>query len=717
MGFFPRLFSLSLRGGKKKKLKEQERQAQAQREAQSLRPTQSALAGRTTLTEHELLRMSSRNCSVYGEIDYLSPNSNAPPLSHPVNEIARSRASSRASSHLDRTASYVVRVHGPPTRTYSRTTSVASSMAPPPLPSTSTRRHRPATPPTSCSSPSTESATPATPPSTTSAGFPLSPEDARQLARLRSDASVADLVTLYTGATALDGAFRNSPTKPRTPGLTRTHTRRSEDLDAYGRGEGRPQAKRKSTDLRSLLHASPAKSDDADDSGDVLAWADDVINQTMFRADAGQDASDTLPRPSFSSEDSNDQELYFSSTIAEVGSAASHANTNVYPSPSDYGGKQQLQRGGSVRASDVFSFLLHKDDAGDEDAGKLDMSFVLVGDKSVVGSLRRTRSAGTAAVLSGAASNNANLYRSSTTAVDTPNQTAPLRMSASRPARPISASARPTPAPSSTRPLPVSSKRPVPVTTDDNPFWTGSSARVDFGVDAKPLPPAQPEPVKRRRSQSGGRALEAAQAARPPANTYYHASAARSTPALALQLPAARGRRAVGGPREMRPPSRSPMRAPAPPSPPVDTDEDDEAPPAVPEKVSPTSAKVLPAPPLSRRDSRAQQDSPGWHADRQCGVAWARAGEVLAAQNGTGNGRRALQPSPWSATDLGYEEVKENLPLHHTPSAKPWRGGLEAPSPAPSRASSSELSPIAQRIMQDVRQKRTSRSGMPNAWR
>ncbi|KZV91527.1 hypothetical protein EXIGLDRAFT_769872 [Exidia glandulosa HHB12029] len=603
MGFFPRLFS-SLRGRKDK--------SKSKPAPQAPPPPQPA---RRTISENELLRMSSRNASVYSQIDFLDPN--APPMPHPINDVTR--ANSRASSYLDRQPSYKVHVHEPQRR--SRVPSSHSDMAPPPPP------------PTRKPVPSLDVG-PVTPPRQTAQPPPiLSPEDARQLQRLRSDANLSNLMALYATHGAqprdLDEQFRNTP--------------------ARDRDRERKQRNRASTDLRSLLHASPAKDsddDDEDESGDVLAWADKLIDATMLDANPDPDAS-FLPLP----EPEQDEELYFSSLIAEVGSADAHSpsarlDSDMAPvqvAPDDAREKAQLTRSGSVRASLVFDFLLRKEDQRDDDHDR---------------SLRRSASTGSTVLFSSttrtapvppAKDRDRELFRHSTTSVTM-----------------LQSSANPTVARHNTAvPYPAVSTRPLRTSTNGNGTGRPRTSSIPLLVPAHSRAsslPQNPDHDERGRPASSLGLYDPEPDPRdrvPERQTSVKQLASKFNASVSVP-------KRIGGPRAMRAPSpvkqRNPLRT-------------------------------------SNRD-RDEAENPF---------------VVQQQQKKKGPGRTL------SLDELGYDEVKEgeegekekenmrvrgdvNYP-YHTPTKPLPLHHLDAPSPAPSRASSSEMSPIGKMFQYDARLK------------
>ncbi|KZV87144.1 hypothetical protein EXIGLDRAFT_840196 [Exidia glandulosa HHB12029] len=605
MGFFPRLFS-SLRGRKDKSKSKPAPQAP---------PPQPA---RRTISENELLRMSSRNASVYSQIDFLDPN--APPMPHPINDVTR--ANSRASSYLDRQPSYKVHVHEPQPR--SRVPSSRSDMAPPPPP-----------PPTRKPVPSLDVG-PVTPPRQTAQPPPiLSPEDARQLQRLRSDANLSNLMALYATHGAqprdLDEQFRNTP--------------------ARDRDRERKQRNRASTDLRSLLHASPAKDsddDDEDESGDVLAWADKLIDATMLDANPDPDAS-FLPLP----EPEQDEELYFSSLIAEVGSADAHSpsvrlDSDMAPvqvAPDDAREKAQLTRSGSVRASLVFDFLLRKEDQRDDDHDR---------------SLRRSASTGSTVLFSSTTRtapvppakdrDERALFRHSTTSVTM-----------------LQSSANPTVARHNTAvPYPAVSTRPLRTSTNG----TGRPRTSSIPL----LVPAHSRASSLRQNpdhdERGGRPASSLGLYDPDRVPERQTSVKQLASKFNAGASTAAPPKRIGGPRAMRAPSpvkrqRNPLRA---------SNRDEAENPFVVQKKGPGRT-------LSLKELGYDEVHEGVVADKD--------GEDE-KENMRVRG------------DVNYPYTQEHTPtkplplLHHH---------LDAPSPAPSRASSSEMSPIGKMFQYDARLK------------
>jgi len=153
---------------------------------------------------------------------------------------------------------------------------------------------------------------------------------------LGSDSSpMRALAGLYAREDGLDNAFQNSPVK-----LPMSRSTDAVNLFSQASLGGRSQNKRNSSDIRTLL--SPHKKIDPDDSGevDVFAWAEGEIARSEV-ADFSVDASlshsvEELPS--------------FSSLVAEVGSADTHGDLSF--------DSTSLRRTQSTHATDVFEFLL-----------------------------------------------------------------------------------------------------------------------------------------------------------------------------------------------------------------------------------------------------------------------------------------------------------------------------------------------------------------------
>ncbi|KAH7101273.1 hypothetical protein BKA62DRAFT_672145 [Auriculariales sp. MPI-PUGE-AT-0066] len=424
MGFFPKLFG-SLRRKRSTKYTESSSLTVktstggsaafgqgAIRRTLSVPLTEHEIADNRRMSEADLLRISSRNCSTYSILDPLDT-----PITHPINNIA----TSNANAQLSRASSYSVRVTSQ--QTPSRTPSAKFPSDAPELPTQNGWERIPKrTPGPSNTSISTRRSTatllnmppplpllpPSVPPKVPSAvrrkPIPsLSAEAGNTTLLVQSDPSVRALAGLYSREGGLDSAFHNSPVKLPVSRSTDAVNLLSEP------NRSRPHNRRHSMDLHSLLHVSPSKAtnDPGNDSGDsdVLTWADRLIERTL-----GDDGDTSL---GISSDDEQELNmLSFSSMTAEVGSADVHESGTRRLSETST--TASLVRGGSLRANQVFDFLLTKNNSE--------------------GQIKRSASAGSTALMSSL--NHRSLVESnlrktaiSTPALRTPNRTIPANSS------------------------------------------------------------------------------------------------------------------------------------------------------------------------------------------------------------------------------------------------------------------------------------------------
>ncbi|KAG2011756.1 hypothetical protein CC2G_011839 [Coprinopsis cinerea AmutBmut pab1-1] len=256
MGFLKRLFSI---GGKNKKLRKSRivHNVPLPEVAES-KPEPATPADEQGEEDHEeavsrLLRSSSQRYAVVAEVDY----TNMPPMPHPINDVVNLQAPSAStvslvSATMGSKSGYNVTVH---------------------------RRERQ----TSCESRKDAE----TPKAKNRYSAHLNANDSRVL-RLRSDPSVASLVSLYDEHGRLpEAAFSNSP--PSSPKAT------SEEPI------GRAQCKRSGSTLRQLLGA-PAGTSTARGSGEFsgdegdISWAERFLGETDDRSDSTH-SSLPLPTP------------------------------------------------------------------------------------------------------------------------------------------------------------------------------------------------------------------------------------------------------------------------------------------------------------------------------------------------------------------------------------------------------------------------------------